>query len=209
LLGKRAHRAAILANCLAHARRGFVDLLEKFPAECEYVIETLGSVYSFDAETRKLKMSDEERLRFHQINSGPLMGKLKKWMAQQLRDRKIEPNSGLGDAIQYMQNHWMKLVLFLRVAGAPLDNNICERALKKAILHRKNSLFYRTLNGARVGDTFMGLIHTAELNRVDVFHYLVTLLKNHEDTARNPGAWMPWNYQKNPVRDHHTETVAA
>ena len=54
--------------------------------------------------------------------------------------------------------HWIRLTLFLREAGAPLDNNVCERALKKAILHRKNSLFYKTQNGARIGDLFMSLI---------------------------------------------------
>ena len=43
-------------------------------------------------------------------------------------------------------------------------NNIVERALKKAILNRKNALFYKTLNGAGVGDLFMSLIHTCELN---------------------------------------------
>jgi Transposase IS66 family len=42
-------------------------------------------------------------------------------------------------------------------------NNICERALKRAVLHRKNALFYKTLNGAEAGDLFMSLIHTCEL----------------------------------------------
>ena len=64
-----------------------------------------------------------------------------------------------------MLNHWARLTLFLRVAGAPLDNNVCERALKMAILHRKNSLFYKTLNGAQVGDLFMSLIHTCRAQR--------------------------------------------
>ena len=69
---------------------------------------------------------------------------LKAWLDQQFDERKVEPNSGLGQAIAYMRQHWEKLTLFLREEGAPLDNNICERALKKAILHRKNALFYRT-----------------------------------------------------------------
>ena len=55
----------------------------------------------------------------------------------------------------------------------PLDNNITERVLKKAILHRKNALYYRTLNGARAGDIYMSLIHTAELNGIAPFEYLV------------------------------------
>ena len=74
-----------------------------------------------------------------------------------------------------MQKHWDPLTLFLRKEAAPLDNNITERALKKAILHRKNALFYKTLNGARVGDIFMGLIYTAELNGVAPFDYLAPL----------------------------------
>jgi hypothetical protein len=31
---------------------------------------------------------------------------------------------------------WTRLTLFLRQAGAPLDSNLVERALKKCILHR-------------------------------------------------------------------------
>ena len=57
-----------------------------------------------------------------------------------------------------MLNHWEKLTRFLHVPGAPLDNSIRERALKKAILHRKNALFYKTQRGARVGDMYMSLI---------------------------------------------------
>ncbi|MCC6220806.1 MAG: transposase [Deltaproteobacteria bacterium] len=76
-----------------------------------------------------------------------------------------------------------------------MDNNICERAIKKVILHRKNSLFFRSLNGARVGDIFMSLIHTAELHQINTFDYLVALQRNYKDLAQNPTLWMPWNYQ--------------
>lgn len=100
-------------------------------------------------------MTPEERLRFHQVHSGPVMEKLHACLTAQLEENRVEPNSGLGQAITYMRKHWEKLTLFLRQTGAPLDNNLCERALKKAILHRKNSLFYKTRNGARVGDLYM------------------------------------------------------
>src|SRR5215813_7956812 len=107
----------------------------------------------------------------------------------------VEPNSGLGKAIQYMLRHWMPLTLFLREPGAPIDNNLVERALKKAILHRKNALFYKTMNGARVGDLFMSLIHTCELNRVNPFDYLTELLRHPAEVAVRPAEWMPWNYR--------------
>jgi len=183
----------LLANCLIHGRRNFVDVVENFPAECRYVLETLGGVYANDA-TKERKMTPRERLEFHQQHSQPLMEQLQQWMKEQFAERKVEPNSGLGKAIAYMQKHWDKLTLFLREVGAPLDNNICERALKLVVLHRKNALFYRTINGASVSDLFMSLIHTCGLNGVNSFDYLVELLRNHGEVAASPRDWMPWNY---------------
>jgi len=84
------------------------------------------------------------------------------------------------------------LTAFLCQAGAPLDNNICERALKRAVLHRKNALFYRTLHGA--GDLFMSLIHTCELTGANPFDYLTELQRHASELATNPSAWMPWNF---------------
>lgn len=186
----------IVAACIAHARRRFVEVAESFPAECRFVLETLRDVYKNDALAKERSMTKEERLRHHQVESGPLMDGLKRWMREQFEQRNVEPNSGLGDAIQYMQKHWDKLTLFLRKPGAPLDNNICERALKRAILHRKNALFFKTLSGARVGDLFMSLIHTAELNDVAPFEYLVALLRNKAEASATPASWMPWNYPR-------------
>ena len=79
--------------------------------------------------------------------------------------------------------HWQELTLFLRQPGAPLDNTLTERTLKKAILHRKNALFFRTTNGAHVGDLFMSLIHTCELAGANAFDYL-TQLQQHADAMR-------------------------
>ena len=183
----------LLANCLTHGRRGFVDVMDSFPEECRHVIETLASVYQNDHIAKERNMDAHERLRFHQDNSGPLMEDLHAWFHDHL-DQDVEPNSGLGQAITYMLKHWDALTLFLREPGAPLDNNICERALKKAILHRKNALFYKTLNGARVGDLFMSLIHTCCLNGVNPVDYLTVLQEHTAEIAQNPEKWLPWNY---------------
>ena len=121
----------ILANCLAHGRRQFVDVVDRFPDQCGYVLESLKVVYRNDTIVRKKKLSSEARLQFHQAESGPVMEQLQTWLTRQFEEHLVEPNSALGQAISYMLRHWAKLTLFLRKAGAPLDNNICERALKK------------------------------------------------------------------------------
>jgi hypothetical protein len=190
-----AELETILANCLAHSRRKFADVVNSFSQECRYVIEALKVVYKNDADAREQELSPEQRLQFHQQHSAPVMNELKAWLDRQFDQRLVEPNSGLGQAISYMRNHWQKLTLFLRKAGAPLDNNVCERALKKAILHRKNSLFYKTQRGADVGDLFMSLIYTCELCGADPFDYLTELERHADDLAARPESWMPWNYR--------------
>jgi len=124
------------------------------------------------------------------------MKQLHAWFQAQFKEKKVEPNSGLGEAMTYCLKPWTRLTLFLRQAGAPLDSNIVERALKKCTLHRKNSLFYKTENGTEVGDLFMSLIHTCELNGADPFDYLTELQKHAGELAKDPAAWMPWNYHQ-------------
>ncbi len=186
----------LLGNCLTHGRRKFVDVAEGFPTECRHVLEVLREVYHHDAIAAREAMSATERLQFHQAKSQPLMEELRGWMCAQIDERNVEPNSGLGQAISYMTKRWNKLTLFLRVAGAPLDNNICERSLKKAILHRRSALFYKTENGARIGDLFMSLIHSCELSGANPLDYLTEIHKHPSEVASNPQAWMPWNYRE-------------
>jgi hypothetical protein len=194
----------LLANCLAHGRRQFVEVAANFPEPCRYVLETLGSVYKYDAQARAAQLSPRERLVFHQHHSQPVMKTLHEWLEAQFAQHLVEPNSGLGKAITYFLRHWQGLTTFLRQAGAPLDNNLCERALKRAVLHRKNALFYRTLHGSEVGDLFMSLIHTCELADANPFDYLNQLQRHAGELVANPSAWMPWNFleQTQPGHNH-------
>jgi transposase len=186
----------LLANCLSHGRRRFVEVAMNFPQECRHVLEIFKAVYENDAEAKRRGFSDSQRLEWHQAHSGPKMAELQNWLTEQIEHHRVEPNSSLGEAIAYLRSHWEALTLFLRQPGAPLDNNVCERALKKAILHRKNAYFYKTQNGARVGDLFMSLIHTCELNDVNPFDYLTRLQKHAGEVSSDPNSWMPWNYRK-------------
>jgi HPt (histidine-containing phosphotransfer) domain-containing protein len=189
----------VVANCLAHGRRGFVKVIASFPEQCRFVLETLGEVYKYDEQARVARLTPEDRLHFHQQYSKPVMDKLETWLKAQFAERLVEPNSGLGKAISYLLNHWARLTLFLEKAGTPLDNNLAERSLKKAILHRKNSLFYKTRNGAQMGDLYMSLVHTCELNGANPFDYLTELQRHAEQLKQAPGEWMPWNYREQLV----------
>ena len=186
----------ILSNCNAHSRRKFVELIDNFPEECRYVIIEFLKVYRNDALARDKGMSSDQRLKFHQEHSEKIMLGLRAWMLEKFDHKDVEPNSGLGQAFTYFLKRWEPLTLFLREPGVPLDNNICERALKKSILTRKNSLFYKTQNGARVGDLYTSIIHTCELHKVDPFNYMTQVLENKGKVRSAPEMWMPWNYKE-------------
>jgi transposase len=180
-------------GCLAHGRRKIFELSHQYPTECELVIEAIGKIYKNEEAT--LEMSQEDRLRYHQEHSGPVMEALKKWIEKQFDEHLVEPNSNLGGALKYWLRHWAKLTIWLRVAGSPVDNNEIERALKQFILVRKNSLFYKTEPGAWVGAVLGSLIMTCRLNGVNVFEYLVTLITNKKEAISNPHRFLPWTYK--------------
>ncbi len=187
---------SVLANCLSHGRRQFVPLASSFPEPVRHVLDQSREVYRADAQARELGLNDQQRLLHHQRHSQPVMDKLHRWMNEQMEHKEVEPNSSLGKAMGYLLRHWEPLTLFLRAAGAPLDNNVCERGLKMAILHRKNSLSYKTPGGAKTGDVFMSLIHTCRLNRVNPYDYLLAIATHPQQVQAQPEQWLPWNYPK-------------
>jgi hypothetical protein len=191
-----AEFATLLSHCLVHARRNFVEVASHFPEECRHVLEALREIYRFDAQAKEKGLDPQQRLHFHQAHSQPVMNQLHDWLSDQMENKKVEPNSGLGQAMQYMLGYWEPLTRFLHEPRAPLDNNVTERALKMAILHRKNSLSYRTQRGAQVGDCFMSLIHTCRLAAVNAFDYLSALVAHGEQVRAHPERWLPWNYRQ-------------
>lgn len=186
--------AVIESNCFAHGRRHVVDEVANFPAECRHVLEALAKVFDNESLCRERGLRGQQRLEFHQRQSGSVMADLEAWLNAELDEKRVEPNSGLGNAFRYLLKRWQKLTRFLRVPDAPLENNICERALKMAIRHRNNSLFYRSEHGAKVADVYMILIYTAELHGQNPFDYLAALLEHEALVAADPKNWLPWNY---------------
>lgn len=185
----------ILCLCLVHGRRKFFEMFHFFEEQCDFVLDVIGQVFANDAHCKKEQLSAQDRLLYHQMHSKPLMDSLHAWLNNQLVYEQTESNSGLGQAVRYMLKHWKYLTTFLRVSGALLDSSWAERAIKIAIRHRRNSLFYRTTKGAAVGDCLMSLIYTAQQNGVNAFDYLNALQGHKKQVQASPEEWLPWNYR--------------
>ncbi len=158
------------------------------------MIDVIAEIYKHEAQYKEQRLTPTERLAYHQAHSGPVMTALKTWMVQQLEEKRVEPNSRLGGAFDYLLGRWDALTCFLSVPGAPLDNNAAERALKMILRYRKNSLFYKNEHGAYVGDVLTSLIETCRLAGTNPLEYLSALMENRSAVFADPAAWLPWNY---------------
>jgi transposase len=186
--------AVIRCHCLAHGRRKCSDLEAVFPHECQVVLEVLSQVFDHDEQARKEQLSPAARLAYHQAQSQPLLDGLKRWLDTQIDAPLVEPNSSLGKAIGYMPRHWVTRTRFLSVAGAPLDNNLAERALKLFIRQRNNSLFYKSTQSAYIASVLTSLLATCLYAGGNAVEYLVALQENRHEVFAEPAAWLPWAY---------------
>lgn len=190
-----SHEAEVeVAKCWAHARRKFVEIETRFPTACALVLAWIGQCYANEKATQG--MSASARLAYHQEKSQPVLDELQSWLAQQWDQQLVEPNSALGQALTYLENHWEGLTEFLRSANIALDNNATERALRGPVLLRKNALFFRTQHGADVGDIVQSVLQTCAQHGVNAWDYLLAVRRQPRAVRDNPAAWLPWVWHR-------------
>ena len=184
----------IQANCNSHAVRKFKELDDSpaFEEHVTFILKLYRSIFELDKQSKE--KSPMERLILHQKQSLPKMLEIKSKIEEDFVEKRVEPNSPLGSAYKYFLNHFEKLIAFCKYERAPICNNESERLLKRAIRHRKNSLFFKNRVGAAVGDIHMSILLTAKENGLNPVHYLAALLKFGNECRQNPEAFLPWNF---------------
>ena len=180
--------------CLNHGLRKFKDLLPYYPEICGYFVEQGQLIYHHDHLCKTY--SPRKRLTYHQQHSSGCIKTIYQKIHGLFKEKKVEPNSVLGQAMRYWLNHRKPLTAFLRVKGMPLDNNRAEEGLRSLILQRKNSYFFKTTYSARVLSGLHSIIKTCEVNQINSFSYLNWLQKQGSKVYHHPSAYLPFAYQK-------------
>jgi hypothetical protein len=194
----------IIINCLFHGREKFAEIKDYYPEECKYFLDEISSIYKIDHECRNY--DSRKRLRHHKKNSSKHIKNIYDKI-RYLYDQKLaEPNSALGKAMNYWLNNKTGLTRFLKVKGAPLDNNKSERALKSIILQRKNSLFFKTRNSAAIWSGLSSIVRTCEANGINGFTYFNWIQSNWNKVQKDASSYLPWKYLE---YRNNTELVAA
>ena len=183
------------ALCNVHSRRGFAELMDQHPDEVTFALELYEPVWANEAHCKREGLNPEQRLAYHQEHSLPQMNQLKQWCEHHLSESgTVEPNSNLGQAMAYVIRHFEGLSAFCRIVNSPVDNNEIERLIKMIVRVRKNSLFFKTQNGADVSDVITSVLATCTECDANAFDYLQCLQRNQLAVRAAPEKWMPWNY---------------
>lgn len=180
--------------CNSHARRGFVELIDKSPDEAVYALELYKHAWVNESHCVDNQLSPEQRLDYHREHSLPPMQELLAWCHEQLDTDAVERNSNLGKAMNYIIRHFDGLSAFCRIVGSPLDNNEIERMIKIIVRNRKNSLFFKTAVGAAISDVITSMLAICHENDIDAFHYVTSIQRNQFSVKASPEQWLPWNY---------------
>jgi rubredoxin len=186
----------LMINCLDHARRKFYDLTHVDDKVSHQILDLLAVVYKNDKEAKEKKIDPESRLSYHQTHSESAMTKVFELVDEIMANKHSEPNSLLVGAAEYIFKRKIELSQFLRIPGAPLSNSEAERLIKTYIRHRKNSLQFFSLNGAKFGSQMMSIIQTCRSFGVSAFEYLTAIGRYATHVAENPSLWMPWNFRE-------------
>ena len=184
-------------GCWAHCRRYFVEAETVLPKSARgpeqpatQFIAAIAELYAVESRARELPPVERGRLRSEQ--SRPVLARIADLLQRQRHS--VAPNSLLGKALHYLDGQWPKLIRYVENGAWPIDNNLCENAIRPFVVGRRNWLFADTVGGANASANLYSLIETCKANAVDPYQYLVVLFRALPlaATADDFEALLPW-----------------
>lgn len=184
-------------GCWVHCRRYFIEAEDVLPKEARgphqpatQFIAAIGKLYAAEARSRDAGVRYRQRLRTR------YSARVLKHIESLLLTYQpiVTPNSKLGRALAYLRGQWPKLVRYVENCNWPIDNNLCENAIRPFVVGRKGWLFSDTVGGATASANLYSIIETCKANGVDPYTYLVELLRALPlaTTADDYEALLPW-----------------
>jgi hypothetical protein len=186
----------IYGGCNAHAVRRFKAVKDRYPEEAGYALERYERIFDHEDHCKRVGLDDEQRLAYHRERSKPLFDEICEHGEMLFKEKKIEPNSDIGEAYGYVSNNRVRLSAFLRHPGMDLHNNESERTLRLPVRLRDNIPFFKNAIGAKWAEAIWTVGDTALACGKNLLDYFNALQANEEDVRRNPQLWVPWAFRE-------------
>ncbi|WP_374088195.1 transposase [Methylomicrobium lacus] len=184
----------------AHTRRYFVEAEAAIPNAARgpqqpatQFIAAIGELYAIESRAKELSPALRGQLR--QAQSRPVLARIEALLLQYLHG--ALPSSLLGKA-HYLSSQWPKLIRFVENGAWPIDNNLCENAIRPFVVGRRNWLFCDTVAGANASANLYSLIETCKASGIDPYTYLVDVFRclPLAKTADDFETLLPWHFTK-------------
>lgn len=182
-------------NCMAHARRKFVEALENDKARSEYALGLFGQLYAIEQKIKDEGLTGDAVLQLRQQKAVPILETLQKWMIEEYP--KVLPRSPIGAAMAYCLPRWKKLSIYTTDAVLNIDNNPVENAIRPVAIGRKNYLFAGSHDAAQRSAMVYSLFATCRLHNINPYDWLKDVLQRmHLYTTDNIEELLPQNWKK-------------
>ena len=171
------------ANCMAHARRHFVNAIKALGKGNQKAVRSsiaykalvrIEAIYDLEGALKDL--TPEERFKERQASIKPLVEEFFAWIRETLADQKVLPKGETAKGLNYCLNQEKYLKVFLTDGEVPIDDSASERALRNFTIGRKNWVTINTVRGAQASAIIYSLTETARANDLNVYHYVRHLL---------------------------------
>lgn len=166
----------VYVGCMAHARRGFVDMAKLAPLNPvpREVLERFAKLYAVEKEAREGALSPQGRLALRQVKSVPLMAALKTRLVE-IRQQ-IAPGGKLSQACDYALGQWSRLEEYLSDGRIEIDNNWCEGAMRPWAVGRKNWLHIGSPEAGPKIAAIASIVETCRRLDINLRNYLRDVL---------------------------------
>ncbi len=182
-------------NCMAHARRKFVDALQNDKDRCEHALTLFQELYAIERKAKQEDLSADAIVVLRQGKSIPVLKELKEWMVAEYP--KVLPSSAIGNAIAYSLKRWEKLCVYATDGRLCIDNNPVENAVRPVAIGRKNYLFAGSHEAAQRAAMIYSLLATCRLHNINPYTWLKDVLVRMPDhDVKNLAELLPQNWKK-------------
>ncbi|MEI6949917.1 IS66 family transposase [Paraflavisolibacter sp. H34] len=166
-------------NCMAHARRYFVEALETSRPEAEYALQRIQQLYAIERRCREAQYCFDKIKEIRQEESVPILKSLGGWIGEKksaMQAGKVLPQSPLGKAITYCSKRWEKLCRYTGDGMLLIDNNQIENAIRPVALGRRNFLFAGSHTAAHRTAMIYSLVGCCKMHDLNPYEWLKDVL---------------------------------
>ncbi len=165
----------MLAGCLAHIRRKFIEAREQAPEIVLPILALMQKLYRIESWMNNDTATSDCRLLVRRMSSKPLAKELKQEIDAERRAHL--PHSKLGEAITYALGQWDEFVRYLDDGRIEIDNNFCENAVRPTKLGEKNHLFFGSAEAGSGNALLYTLVRNCRVHDIDPEVYLAEAIR--------------------------------